>query len=326
MAIIKNLDYEEGEVKNNKKTKKTKIPKVKKAGSKGSSFWTMIIIVVVILIIIGIAFAYTNGKLSKLQDGEKSEALKAQIESLQQEIENLSQKAQALQEENEQNKEVVIDLFDKNRELPKTVETSNWLIYNNEQLDFQIYLPEYWEVAKTIVTSPEQESAPAAKPAADASVEQPSSQPTEEDIAKEENKQETEEKTVAKNQQAIYLQPKNEPIYALAMTIKNEYLELSDLPLAEKYDLFKDLKVIDQKNFDQGKMMYFIDIDDNNNEIPTVLIITKTGIFKATFNVTDKSLDNYFKYRLDFEKIVKTFQIVEKTLAQPAVDSQPTQE
>lgn len=323
MAIIKNLDYENEKSKktvkkkkcgrpkkNSNKIKEEKItknmseekPRVKKSGS----FLGGIIAIVVILVIIGLVFAYTNGKLSKLQQsGAESQALAQQVEDLQQEIKTLTEKAKNLEEQNKESKDVVIDLFDKNRALPDNVDLTGWLVYANDKLNYQIQVPQNWQVAKTEESTPEK------------TAEQPIEK-TEEESKDKATTEKTEEveAVVPKQQITVHLQPKDEPNFVLAMTVKNDYLDLTPLTLAEKYELFKGLNFIDQKDFSAGKMLYYIDLDKNNNQIPTILILTEQDIYKMTFNVIDKTLSNYMTYRLDFEEIASTFKLVKK--AEPA--------
>lgn len=330
MAIIKNLDYSEEEggkkIKRGRKAKKsannenpdvksidTSVSKSSKKKASGS-FMSLVISVVVILVIVFGIFAYTNGKLSDLLEGDKeSKELAQQVDVLKQEIETLRERSKELEQENEQNKEVVIDLFDKNRTLPKDVDTTDWLLYNNEQLDFQFSTPNYWEVSKVTVTP--RENNPFEQPAA----------PVEEEKTNEAKK--TEEKTeeapkpvLPLYDQSVYLQPQADNNFILAVTIKNDYPDIVSLSLAEKYDIFKGLDLLDQRDFKDGKILYFIDLDKQNNEIPTILILTNSNIYRATFNVVDKTLDNYFKYRLDFEAFMTTFELRPATAA-PAIET-----
>jgi len=77
--------------------------------------------------------------------------------------------------------------------------------------------------------------------------------------------------------------------------------------LTEKIKIFEDLDVIDAKEFDYGYMIYFVNLDMDNNEVPTILVLTEDNIYRATFNVTNKKLREYFKFRQDFENIMVTF-------------------
>jgi len=112
-----------------------------------------------------------------------------------------------------------------------------------------------------------------------------------------------------KGEELLTLQPKGQPEFADAITIKNAYPELAKLSITEKRDTFADLALINVVDFTEGKMMYFINIDPTTKaELPTILILTKNNIYQATFNITNKDLSGYFQFRKDFEDIVSTFE------------------
>jgi hypothetical protein len=79
MALIKNLDYDEGEGKPKKKAKKTAASKKAAPVAKSSSSkMSLIVAFVVILVVVLGAFAYNQVNVGKLKKGgnEKDEIIK----------------------------------------------------------------------------------------------------------------------------------------------------------------------------------------------------------------------------------------------------------
>lgn len=298
MALIKNFDEQSIEKPVEKKMLKPKTKTVGKTKNKaGGSKGGIIVLTIIFLLIIGGVFLYNNKRLSDLQKANLSEELKAQIESVKRENQELTNKIETLKKTNEENKGVMVDLFDKSRRLPKNVDSNGWLTYNNEKLSFSLKLPLHWEVVKIVDNTPEIE------------VTRPATISANVTSAKTNTKKPSTPTTPPAPlvQQTIYLQPKNDDHFALAMIFKNDYLEFSNLTIPQKYDIFKNLTILDTRDFSLGKMVYYIDLDKNNNEIPTILILTDKAIYKAAFMIQDKTLENYMKYRIDFENIVATF-------------------
>ena len=310
MALIKNL--EEQEVAKEAKPTKTKGSKVKtKPVKQGGSKGGLMFVVLAIIIIIAVVVAYNYKKLTDLTNGVQSKEMKDQIETIKNDNQALRDRLESLEKENIESKNVVADLFDKSRELPKTVDSKDWLVYNNEKLLFSVKLPVYWEVVKTIDNTVE---TPAAAPAtASAKV-----------TTSKTDKAAVTTPIAPQIQQTVYLQPKDDVKFSVAMTIKNDYLNLSTLSVAQKFDVFKGLKLIDQRDYSFGKMLYYIDLDKDNNEIPTILILTDKAIYRATFNVMNKTLENYMKFRVDFENIASTFEVITKAETPAAAAVTPT--
>jgi len=243
-----------------------------KAGASSNSLTTVIIFVVV-LAVVGVLFGYMKDKFSKVsqESVSKANSLESQVEMLKQELTDLRQKAAILEKDNLASKQVVIDLFDKGRTLPRNPAVADWQILKNPDLSFNISYPATWEAVNPII-----------------------------ETKKNSNQKEYKEETVV-------LQPKGQTDFLSALTIKTDYQDFASLSLKDKKQIFEDLPILDSYTFDSGEMIYFINIDKNNEEIPTVLILTKNNIYRATFNITNKQLTNYFEYREDFEKIVVTF-------------------
>jgi len=259
-----------------------------KADNKEAGFlFPLVVVAVVILAIIGVVFGYTKDKITNITNGgtNVTKDLENQVNSLTQKFNEMQKKADILEKTNEANKEVVIDLFDKSRVIPLKVNVSDWNVLDNKDLSFLVSYPKEWEVVNPII--------------------------------------EVKDKTQPKVE-AISLQPIGQADYVNVITIRSDYADFAKLTLTEKEDIFKELEVIDRADFPFGKMIYFINFDKENNEVPTILVLTPDNIYRATFNVTNKKTDNYFEYRKTFEDIVATFSL-RAAAADKAVTPEPKQ-
>lgn len=271
-----------------KPAKKAKPAAVESASAKtlkekkdDSHLFSLVVVVIIILGIIGIVFGYTRDKISQISKGgsEATQGLQDQFKNLQDELAALKAKADNLAIDNQNNKEAVIDLFDKERTLPTSVDAAGWSKFSGASVGFTLSYPAAWQ---------------AIKPAA---AEVPAGQ-------KEASKIEL-----------IYLQPVNDAGFANAVTVKADYTDFAKLPIKDKLAIFKELNTLDIADFKDGKMVYFINFDKNNKAVPTILILTKESIYSATFNITDKTLTNYIGYRKDFENIISTFLLAKPAAA-----------
>lgn len=243
----------------------------KRETDKESSFlFPLVVVAVVILAIIGVVFGYTKDKLTQINKGgtDVTKDLENQVGILKQKLDEMQKKAENLEKTNEVNKEVVIDLFDKSRVIPLKVNAANWNLLDNKDLSFMVSYPKSWEAINPIV--------------------------------------DTKEKTQPKTE-TISLQPVGKAEFVNAITIRSDYADFAKLKMAEKEEIFKELDVIDRADFPFGKMIYFINFDKENNEVPTILVLTADNIYRATFNIANKKADNYFEYRKTFEDVVATF-------------------
>jgi len=264
---------QEGEAEETKTTK-SKSSSSKKQSAKNSDKNLIVFIVgaIIILGIVGILFGYTKDKFSQLvnYDSQKEKSMEKQMNQLKNEIEQIKEKAEALEKENEYNKDVVIDLFDQNRTIPRSPNVLDWKILADDELSFAISYPNNWEALPPVIEEVENDDASFV-------------------------------------QESLYLQPTGQTQYVNAVTIKTDYSDFSGLSLSEKKIIFNELDDLDTYDFADGTMIYFINIDKDNNEIPTILILTDDNIYRATFNIKNKRLQNYFMYRETFENIVSTF-------------------
>lgn len=282
MAEENNI-MEELEPTGGKKTKKTAKSTKKKAamkktmetkhkeGKDDNYLFTLVIVAVVILGIIGIVFGYTKDKISEIKKGgtEVTKELENEVDSLKQKLADMQKKADSLEKENESNKEVVIDLFDKNRTIPTNVNAADWKFLETEDLSFAVSFPQTWEMVRPIIETEQEEGKP--------------------------------------KSEMIYLQPIGQQDYTNAITLKSDYADFASVALEQKVEIFSELNLVDSLDFPFGKMLYFINLDQDNREVPTILILTEDNIYRATFNVSDKKTPKYFEYRKDFEEIVATF-------------------
>jgi len=278
--LIEKLE-KEGVKKVNKKESAKKNPSTpaepKRSAKDDSSIFNLVIASVIILGIVGIVFGYTKDKISEIKTGgtEVTKNLEQQVADLKQQLVALTDKTSILEKDSVSSKNVVIDLFDKYRAIPRKVKAENWQVLNGEGLSFTVSFPTDWEEVKAIT------------PPADGDK--------------------------AKKEEIVYLQPKGQDKYLNAVTIKSDYADFAKLSMKEKNEIFGDLTALDTYNFGQGKMIYFINLDKDNNEVPTILILTENHIYRATFNISNKQTSDYFKYRKDFEEIISTFAVVVKT-------------
>lgn len=283
----------EGEEKKNKKAAKSKKTTVKAEaephsaapnGKEAGFLFPLVVVSVVILAIIGVVFGYTKDKITEIRNGgtNVTNELGSQVNSLKQKLDEMQKKADVLEKTNEANKEVVIDLFDKSRVIPMKVNVADWNILENKELSFMVSFPKNWEVVNPII--------------------------------------DLKAKTQPKSE-AVSFQPIGKAEFLNAITIRSDYADFAKLKLAEKEEIFKELEVIDRAEFSFGKMIYFINFDKDNNEVPTILVLTNDNIYRATFNVSNKKTDNYFEYRKTFEDIVATFALRTAVAEKPATDT-----
>ena len=236
------------------------------------------IAVVVILGIIGIVFGYTKDKISEIRKGgtDVTKGLEQQVLVLKDDINALKEKASSLEKDTISNKDVVIDLFEKTRKIPTKVDASNWNVLGDEKLSFSVSFPNTWEKVQSIVDPTSEQSETASE--------------------------------------VVYLQPIGQPDFLNSVTIKSDYADFAELSLKEKMEIFQDLDLLDSSKFVNGQMLYFINLDKDNNEVPTIIILTDDNIYRATFNISNKKLSGYFGFRKDFESIAATFALVPKVI------------
>ena len=281
--FVEDLEKEGG-----KKVKKIKPKKeeVKKAEEKAkpkredNQLFNLVIAVVIILGIIGIVFGYTKDKITEIRQGgtEGTAELEKQVSGLQEALKNLQDKATTLEKDSLSSKSVVIDLFEKARRIPTKVNVAGWSTLDADGLSFTLSYPATWEKVKPVIDAAQGEA--------------------------------------ADKGEMIYLQPIGQAEFLNAVTVKSDYADFAKLSIKEKFEIFKDLDLLDTYNFAQGKMLYFINLDKDNNEVPTIIILTEDNIYRATFNIYEKKLSGYFEARKTFEEIVSTFSFLPPVAAE----------
>jgi uncharacterized protein YoxC len=281
--IIEELERVEGK-KSKVKNQKSKVDagKSKSSGGKGENgLFSLAIVVVVILGVIGIVFGYTKDKIGELKQGgaDTTKGLEEQVVLLKNELLSLKQKTSTLEQENLANKETVLDLFTKSRKLPTKVVSTDWAVLRDPALSFTVSFPKTWESVKAVIQA-EKEGQPAPE--------------------------------------AVSFQPIGQADFINAITVRTDYTDFANLKMAEKQDIFAEIDALDRRDFAGGKMIYFINLDKENKEVPTILVLTEKAIYRATFNITSRQAANYLTYRENFEEIVSTFTLVPKGAGAPA--------
>jgi uncharacterized protein YoxC len=232
-------------------------------------YFSLAVVAIVLLIIIGVIFGYTKDKINKLaQAQEDSKALATQLQEVTDKLTSLQDKTATLEKMHKENQAIVTDILDKQREIPASVETAGWTLYQNAGGAYQVKLPATWELAQPLM-------------GADSGVEKLSS--------------------------VVYFQPKANPTFVQVVSVQEDYLDFAALSIKEKYEIFKELKLIDEFDFTSGLGLYFLNLNDKGEQVPTVLFLGKKHIYRMTFNVSDKQAVEYLTFRGDFEKIAATF-------------------
>ena len=235
----------------------------KKAPQADNVYFTLAVVVIVLLIIVGIIFGYTKDKLNELGDATGGTSdLSEQVAKLTADLTKLEKKTEDLEKLNKENQVLVLDLWEKQRNVPESVDTDGWTMYDDENM--QVEIPQTWEIAQPIMGEDEKQT-------------------------------------------GIYFQPLGQADYAQAISLFEDYMDFSELTLDEKYDIFKELNLIDEFEFSDGVGLYFLNLNDKEEQVPTVLFLTEMHIFRMSFNILDKQATKYLDYRADFEKIAATF-------------------
>ena len=241
-------------------------------------YFSLAVVAIVILIIIGVIFGYTKDKINKLnQAQEDTKALATQLKDVTNKLTSLQDKTTNLEKLHKENQALVMDMLDKQREIPSAVDVKGWTVYKDAAGAYQVKLPATWEVAQPLIGgSPSAETKENPAPAKPAPV-------------------------------VVYFQPKANPNFMQAVAIQEDYVDFAGLSISEKYDIFKELKLIDEFDFSGGVGLYLLNLNDKGEQVPTVLFLTKKHIYREMFNVVDRQLENYLTFRADFEKIAATF-------------------
>ncbi|HMB25915.1 MAG TPA: hypothetical protein VKP03_00705 [Patescibacteria group bacterium] len=262
-----------------KSAKKVSGQKSSKTKSKDNGVVNLIIVIVIVLGIVGIVFGYTKSQISDINKGgtEVSKGLENQIKDLKNQISTLKQTADKLEKENKTSKNIVLDLFNKDRQLPRQLDVEGWNMLKEKGIGYTVSYPQHWEKVKPILGSGQ------------------------------ENDQDA---------QIAYLQPIGKADFINAVKIKKDYYDFEELPLDEKLEIFSELDALDTYEFEEGIMIYFINLDKDNNQVPTVLVLTDKAIYRIIFNAAGRDSMEYFKYRQEFEKIAATFALMPEMVKQ----------
>ncbi|MBU1132174.1 hypothetical protein KKC32_02930 [Patescibacteria group bacterium] len=256
------------------KPEKREIPERKKTSISETKVFSIAVAVIIALGIIGILVGYTKDKFGEIKAGGDlvKENMEQEVNDLKAELNNLREKTNNLEEESASNKSAVIDIFEKTRKIPTSVNAGNWNALSDENLSFTVNYPRNWEVVRSLIKANDKENI---------------------------------------DSEIVYLQPTGQADFLNAVIIESDYPEMSDMTVRAKYAAFSGLEMLDIYDFDDGKMLYYINVDEANNQIPTIMILTEDKIYRATFNIANKKLTGYFDARKTFEEIVATFALTE---------------
>jgi methionine-rich copper-binding protein CopC len=244
--------------------------------------FVLIIVFIGIVGLVGLVFGYTKDKVTevKTSGANLTRGLESQLNNLKTELNTLRDKTTVLERENSANKDLMLDLFEQSRKLSSGVNAIDWNLLQDDTLGFTVKHPMAWERVQSITDK---------KPAA-GTVDEEKADAVPEEVF-------------------VYLQPKNDSNFLNAVLIKTDYPEYFSKSLKDKEAAFASLELLDKQDFNDGKMLYFVNIDKNNVQVPTIIVLTKDKIYRATFNISNKKLDKYIDYRKSFEDIVSTFEL-----------------
>jgi uncharacterized protein YoxC len=246
----------------------------------GNDFFIIIIVLVGALAIISLFWTNTKEKIKEIKSGGEryAEQLEGQVKILNDELAALRAKTENLEKENINNKEVVLEMFENNRKLPANVAgLSNWNTFSDENFDFTVQYPEGWENVRAVF-SPE-------------------------------NAEDSETK-----HSAAVFQPEKNSDFMNAIVIKEDYFDFWNMSLREKEKIFAELIAMDKKEIAGGMLIYFLNFDKENREIPTVLVLLEKKIYRISFTIINKQFDRYLEYRKNFEEMAITFNLKEKAV------------
>ena len=268
------------------------------------SFFTLGVMAVVILGVIGLVFGYTRDKLTQLQKEEQeTRALTEQIEALKSQVQDLAAKGEADGVAAANKQEILSFLFDRHHTLPNQVASESWTVYNNPTALWQMRLPENWTVAKEEAVDYIYDA----------------------DILKAFYKRNPPEETGVKTVRVV-MEPKGDAAFAGAVMIQDYYPEYWWAMDKAQSVILEDLEIIDHLTGSLGEYYYYLSINDEGQEIPTILIFSPERILRATFNVLNRKDSKYLDYRMDFENMIVTLDKLEPVAPITASEPSPVSE
>jgi cell division protein FtsB len=282
--------------KTNTEEKQTKsAPKKSNILKKKSSLPGWIAAGCLLLLLVGL-FIYAQNSISQVKEEKKeievqTKVLKSTVNTLQQQVSSLNQKTEDLEESARKSNEYLFAENISKRKLPDSVETKDWKVYKDEVWLMTITYPQTWQISQSAVS--ETQSA------------------------------QTDQK--AESRKDISLEPVGHSEFIRAMQIM-PYNFGKDMSMEEKLKTFENKSVLDAQDFNGGKLVYFIEQADQM-VIPTVMILSDRGDYKAIFRVNDLFNANYFDFLTDFEKMLAVVKVEPKSAtAESEQEPQPAEE
>ncbi|MFZ5364723.1 MAG: hypothetical protein ACOZBH_00805 [Patescibacteria group bacterium] len=237
----------------------------------------------ILLIAVVAMFVYAQKSISKVQD-EKNEVegqtrvLKSTVTNLQAELSDLNQKTEDLQATSQKSKEFFFNQEIIKRKIPDSVDTKDWQLYKDDDWTMEMRFPKNWQISKSA-----DQSQPASGDA----------------------------KAVARK--SIALEPIGVSEFVRSLQIM-PYDFGQRFSVEEKVKAFESKGILDNQNFNGGKLVYFVEKAENTI-VPTIMILSDFGDYKAIFLVSDIYHRNYFDYLTDFENILSAVKLEAKPAA-----------
>jgi len=245
------------------------------------------------LVLVVVLFIYAQNSISKVEDDKKeiesqTRVLKNTVNNLQQEVTNLNQKAENLEESTKKSDEFLFNENMDKRTIPDSVDTKDWQVYKDDEWRMTLTYPQSWQISQSAAA-----------------------QATEGDQKVEARKN-------------ITLEPINQTDYLRSLQII-PYDFGQAFPVDEKVKVFESKGILDIQVFNDGKLVYFIDRVENL-VIPTIMILSDHGDYKAIFRVNNFYHTDYFTFLTDFEKIIAVTKIEPAPAPEPPAEEPKEEE
>ncbi|HUT22559.1 MAG TPA: hypothetical protein VMX18_04185 [Candidatus Bipolaricaulota bacterium] len=253
----------------------------KKESRKNSSIPGWVAAGILFIAVVGL-FVYAQNSISKASEEKKAiegqtRVLKNTINTLEQKVSDLNVKTQDLEESARKSNEYLFAESISKRKLPDSVETKDWQLYKDEEWKMELVYPKTWQMSQT--ADPE-----SSKPA--------------EGAAK------------AEAMREMVFEPIGQSSFIRSLQII-PYNFGQEMSLEDKVKSFEGKDVLDKQDFEGGKLVYFIE-QANDIVIPTVMILSDNGDYKAVYRVNDLFNAKYFDFLTDFEAMIGKIKVSPK--------------
>jgi len=284
----KKVEEKKVEQKAEPKAETKPVQKVAKAKKHSTVFaWIAAGLLLVFLVVL---FVFAQNSISKVKQGKKeiesqTRVLKSTVNTLQEEIGSLQQKTNKLESDTQKSNEFLFNEEIDKRKLPDSVDTKDWQFYKDEEWKMEIVYAQNWQLVQKVEPLP----------------------------AEGEQKAETRKELV--------LEPIEQSEFIRAMQIM-PYDFGQELSMDDKIKSFESRGIFDTQDFNGGKLVYFID-KTNDLFVPTVMILSDAGNYKAIFRVNNLYHNLYFNFLGDFEAMMAVLKI---EVVLPPAEEQPAAE